>query len=164
MARIASEALVLAHVFAVIVWLGFDLIVFSLSMSLLNRELSIDVRVERATLAERIDWWVLVAFMGTFPLGLAISMMRGSSLFGTSWLSLKLVFYGIIVLIAMVILTGAGSTSAILRRIAEVGSGDEREALEAQLRRRVLWLAPPVLLIFFCILANLYIALNPYRF
>ena len=65
----------------------------------------------------------------------------------------------------MFILTSAGATSALLRQMGGDGVGpDEIAVLEGRVRQRVLGLAPPVLVIFVCILASLFVALNPYRF
>ena len=162
MTRLVSELLVLAHVSGIIVWLGCDLVVFTLSLSVLKRELPLGVRIERAELAEKIDWWVLIAFLVTLPLGVSIAWLRGYPLFETSWLSLKLALYGVIVVIAMFILTSAGATSALLKEIGTEGA--DVDALEKRVRRRVIGLAPPVVVIFACILASLFVALNPYRF
>jgi hypothetical protein len=76
-------------------------------------------------------------------------------------LRLKVIFFGIIILVSIGIITGATGTTQSLKRIA-AGEGDI-EALEAQLRRRVLVMAPPVLLIYACVLANIFIALNRHR-
>ncbi len=61
---------ILFHVLCIIVWLGADLVVFSLSMSLLKRHLPIAIRVERAHIAEMVDKWVLRSFLLTMPVGI----------------------------------------------------------------------------------------------
>lgn len=155
------ELLVLFHVFLVIVWLGTDLVVFCLSLSLLDKRLPILIRLDRAHVAEVIDSWVLKSFLLTIPLGLLLVYLSGQSLSRSPWLALKLSFFGCIVVISIAILTGAGGTRQTLEKIA-AGAGDA-DALEAHLRKRVLVMAPPVLFIYALILLILFISLNPGR-
>lgn len=155
------EILALFHVFLIVVWLGTDLVVFALSMSLLNRNLPIAVRLDRAHVAETIDRWVLISFLLTIPVGLALVYLRGWSLFDTPWLSLKLTLFGVIVVISIAMLTGAGGTTQTLKRIA--AGSHEVAALEMHLRKRVLVMAPPVLAIYACILAIIFVSLHPER-
>jgi len=155
------EFFVWLHVVLIIVWLGTDVVVFFLSLSVLNRSLPLAIRLDRAHVAEQIDRWVVISFLLTMPLGLALTHMGGYSILETPWLRLKVIFFGIIILVSIGIITGATGTTQSLKRIA-AGEGDI-EALEAQLRRRVLVMAPPVLLIYACVLANIFIALNRHR-
>jgi len=144
--------------FLIIIWLGGDLVVFFLSMSLLKRELPIAIRLDRAHIAEQIDRWVLVAFVLTIPVGLSLSYLVGYPIFDTPWLTLKLFFFGLIILMAIMILTGAAETTQMLKQIA-AATGDVTQ-LEARLRRRILIMAPPALCIHLCILIIAFIALT----
>ena len=159
--ELVREILVLLHVLLVIVWLGTDLVVFSLSMSLLNRKLPIAIRVDRAHVAEKIDRWVLKSFLLTVPVGLVLVRLGHYSVVRTPWLGLKLACFGLIVVISVAILTGAGGTTQTLERIA--AGGADSQLLEARLRTRVLAMAPPVLIIYALILFILFVSLNPGR-
>ncbi|RMG50884.1 MAG: DUF2269 family protein [Acidobacteria bacterium] len=161
MMRLTHDLLLLIHVLLIVVWLGGDLVVFWLSMSLLNRERPIAVRLDRAHIAEEIDRWVVIALLLTIPIGFSLAHMSGYRLFETPWLSLKLAFFGIILLVGIGILTGAAGTTQTLERIAE-RQGDV-EALEARLRRRILVMAPPAVTIHVCIVIIIFIALTKYR-
>lgn len=147
------------HVLLVVVWLGADLVVFGLSLSLLDTTLPDAVRLDRAKTAQRIDAWVLRAFLLTPPVGLVLAQLRGWPLFGTPWLALKLALLAGIFLLAVVVLTGASGTTRTLERIAGA-SGAERAPLEAVLRRRVLGLMPPVLAIYALLVVALHVALS----
>jgi Predicted integral membrane protein (DUF2269) len=149
---------ILFHVLCIIVWLGADLVVFSLSLSLLKRKLPIAIRVERAHIAELVDKWVLRSFLATMPVGLYLLYSRGIQPFDSPWMSMKLALFGIIILMAITMLTGAAGTTQTLRKI-ETGGGDV-ERLEASLRSRVIWLAYPVLVVYTCILAILYLMIE----
>lgn len=161
MMRLTHDLLLLVHVLLIVVWLGGDLVVFWLSMSLLKRELPIAVRLDRAHIAEVIDRWVVIALLLTIPIGFSLAHMSGYRLFETPWLSLKLAFFGIILLVGIGILTGAAGTTQTLKSIAE-RQGDV-EALEARLRRRILVMAPPAVTIHVCIVIIIFIALTKYR-
>jgi len=139
-------------------WLGMDLVVFALSLSLLNRGLPILTRVERAHIAEKIDYWVLVAFVLTLPIGLVLARLKAWPLLDTPWLTLKLAFFGIITLIAVAILTGAAGTPKTLKPVS--GGGGDIEALEARLRTGVIVMAPLALTIHLSILMMVFITLN----
>lgn len=155
------DGLLLIHVLLVVVWLGCDFVVFSLSMSLLRRELPVEIRLDRALLAEKFDNWVLSAFMLMIPTGIALAWVNGYPLFRTPWLNVKLIFFGIIILITISIFTGAGGTTGLLKKM-KAGEGS-LEDLEMQLRKRVIALAPPVLVIHACIIIMIFIALSPGR-
>ena len=146
------------HVLIVVVWLGTDFTVFSLSMSLLDRELPIAVRIDRARLAERFDLWVLKAFLLTTPLGVLTAHLRGYDVFATPWLALKLALLAVIFLIAVVIITGAAGSTQILERIEARPA--EAPALEAALRKRVLGLAVPVLALHGLLIAIIFLAVS----
>jgi hypothetical protein len=156
--RLLPELLLLVHVFIVMAWLGMDLVVFALSLSLINRQLPVIIRLERAHIAEKIDYWVLVAFVLTLPIGLLLARLKAWPLLDTPWLTLKLAFFGIITLIAVAILTGAAGTARTLKQIA-AGAGDV-EALEIRLRTNVIVMAPLALTIHLSILFMVFITLN----
>lgn len=145
------------HILLIVIWLGFDLVVFSLSMSLLDRGLSAAVRLDRAHLAEVYDRYVLYAFLLTTPTGLLLTWLRGWPLTATPWLSLKLVFYGLIIVMAIRILTGAAGTRQILQGLAD-GTGPAEE-LESRLRANVVGMAPYALALHASIAAIIFIAL-----
>jgi hypothetical protein len=150
--------LLLTHIFLIIVWLGTDLVVFGLSMSLLKRGLPIAIRIDRAHIAEVIDRFVLYSFLLTMPVGLSLARLDRLALFATGWLSLKLVFFGVILLMGVTMLTGAAGTTQTLENIG-AGKGDV-EALESDLRRRIIWLAFPVQVVYLSILAIIFIAVR----
>ncbi len=155
------QLLLLLHILLIVVWLGFDLVVFSLSVSLLKRDISPARRLERAHVAEVLDRWVLIVFLLTLPVGFWLAYLKGWSVFETPWLMLKLIVMGVIILLAFVLLTGSAGTTAILKKL-EDGDGNADE-LEADLRKRVIGLAPSALLIHLSIVAMIFIALNPNR-
>lgn len=159
--ELLRELLILIHIILVIVWLGVDFVVFSLSFSLLKRELPIEVRLDRARLADKFDGWVVSASMAIIPTGIALAWLGGHKLFIAPWLAFKLFFFGIILLIMIWIFATAGTegTVALLKSI-QSGEGN-LEDLETKLRKRVIFYAPPVLAIHACIIAMIYIAMNP---
>ena len=67
------------HIIFVVIWLGSDFVVFSLSMSLMNRNLPIDVRLDRAKLAQKFDMWVTKVFLATPFIGLTLAWLRWGS-------------------------------------------------------------------------------------
>ena len=146
------------HVLLIVVWLGVDLAVFSLSMGSIDRRQSMAVRMDRARTAQRFDNWVLKVFLLTTPLGLILVWIRGWELFATPWLSLKVALMGLIFLIAVLLVAGAAGTTTLLERISKDPAGSE--ALEAQLRRRVIRLAYPVWLLYSIIAVMIFIALS----
>lgn len=151
------DIILFLHVLVIICWLGFDFIVFWLSMSLLKRELPPVVRLDRAHLAEVIDRYVLYAMLITTPLGAYLAYIKGWPLMATPWLSIKLIFYGVVILMAIMILTGAAGTKQVLQRIAD-GEGD-REENEARLRKNVIGMAPYAIVLHVSIAAMVFIAL-----
>jgi hypothetical protein len=151
-----TDLLILLHVLLVVVWLGFDFVVFALSLSLLKRELSPTIRLERAHLAEVIDKYVLIAFLATMPLGVLLTYLRGWSVAATPWLGLKLIFFGVIVLLAIRILTGAAGTTQTLKQL--VAGAGEAETLEVRLRQNVIGMAPYALGLHLCIIVMIFLA------
>ncbi len=153
------DIVLLIHVFLAIVWLGCDLVVFSLSLSLLNRELPAVVRADRAHIAEVIDKYVLIAYILTIPVGALLAYQRGFwPITAIPWLMLKLALFGVIILLAIAILTGASGTTTTLTQI--VAGEDDTEALEAKLRKGVIGMAPVALGIHFSIVAIIFIAIT----
>jgi hypothetical protein len=143
------------------VWLGFDFVVFSFSMSLLKQELAPAVRLERAHLAEVLDRWVLIAFVLTLPVGLTLAYYKGWPLAMIAvipWLRIKLMIFAIVILLAIKLLTGASATTGILRQMV-AGEGKQRD-LESQLRANVIRLAPYAIAIHLCLIAIIYVALT----
>lgn len=158
---IVIDLLHLFHVFLIVVWLGFDLIVFALSLSLLKQELAPAIRLERAHLAEVIDRWVLIAFVLTIPVGLTLAYYKGWALAMLAvipWLRYKLTIFAIVVLLAIRLLTGASATTSILRQLV-AGEGNQVE-LETQLRANVIRLAPYAIAIHLCLMAMIFVALT----
>ena len=153
-----AYALTWIHVLMVVVWLGVDLAVFALSMGSIDRSQPIAARIDRARMAERFDGWVLKVFLLTTPLGLILVWIRGWDLFATPWLALKVALMGLIFLIAVLLVAGAAGTTALLERIAQ--GPPNAEALESQLRQRVLRLAPPVWILYSIIAVMIFIALG----
>ncbi len=155
-----GEFLLLFHVFLFVIWLGFDLVVFSLSMSMRNRSLPIAVRVDRAHIAETLDFYVTVSYALVIPTGLALAYLRGWwPIWNIPWLMAKLIVFGVVVLLAVVLVLGASGSGQILKKIA-AGEGDV-EALEAQLRNGIHRLAPWALAIHLSILLTAFVALSP---
>lgn len=155
------DLLHLFHVFLIVVWLGFDLIVFALSMSLLKNELPPAIRLERAHLAEVIDRWVLIAFVLTIPVGLTLAYYKGWALpmlTTIPWLRVKLMIFGIVLLLAIRLLTGASATTNILRQMAT--SDEQRDEREGQLRANVIRLAPYAIAIHLCLMAMIFVAIT----
>ena len=160
MKELWSEFLLLFHVLCVMVWLGCDFVVFFLSLSLLNRRLPAVVRADRAHVAEVIDRYVLYSYLVTMPVGVALAYGRGWwPLWAMPWLMLKLVVFGVIILLAIVLVTGATGAGVTLQQIAS-GEGDI-EALEARLRKGVIGLAPWAVGIHLTILLAVFIAITP---
>lgn len=142
-----GDVLVVVHLLFIIVWLGTDLAVFGLSFSALNRSLPIAIRIDRVKVAQTIDRYVLIAFLLTTPVGLALAWARDLAVFDSPRLTAKLALMAVIFLLAVLILTGAAGTTQLLERIA-AASATERDGLEAELRRRVITMAYPVLAIY----------------
>jgi len=156
--------LVFFHVLLVIVWLGLDFAVFTLSMGTIDRKQPIVVRIDRARMAERFDFWVLKAFLVTTPLGLVVAHIRGYDFVSESWIALKISIMGLIFFIALVLISGAAGTSVLLQRIADCKTPEQAEKLEQSLRRRVIGLAYPVWVLYLCIMANVFIGLTKWIF
>jgi hypothetical protein len=155
------DLLYLFHLLLIVVWLGFDFIVFALSVSLLKQELAPAIRLERAHLAEIIDRWVLIAFVLTIPVGLTLAYYTGwplAMLGAIPWLRYKLTIFAIVVLLAIRLLTGASATTGILRQMV-AGEANQSE-LETQLRANVIRLAPYAIAIHLCLIAMIFIALT----
>lgn len=155
--NLLPDLVLFAHVLLIVVWLGFDLVVFSLSLSLLKRELPAVVRLDRAHVAEVIDRYVLYAFLLTTPIGVWLTYLKGWSLMATPWLATKLILYGFIILMAIRILTGAAGTKQILQKLAD-GEGNAEEQ-ESKLRQNVVGMAPYALALHLSIAAIIFIAL-----
>lgn len=154
------DLLLLFHLLCVIVWLGCDFVVFFLSLSLLNRALPVAVRADRAHVAEVIDKYVLYSYLLTMPVGVALAYWRGWwPLWAMPWLMLKLVVFGVIILLAIALVQGASGAGLTLKQIA-AGAGDV-EALEAKLRKGVIGLAPWAAAIHLAILIAVFIAITP---
>ena len=151
-----TDLLILLHVLLIVVWLGFDFVVFAWSLSLLKRELAAAIRLERAHLAEVIDKYVLIAFLLTMPIGLMLAYLRGWSVATTPWLGLKLIFFGVVILLAIRILTGAAGTTQTLKQMV-AGEG-ERELLESKLRQNVIGMAPYAVGLHLCLIVMIFIA------
>lgn len=151
------DLVLFVHVLLIVVWLGFDLVVFSLSLSLLKRELPAVVRLDRAHLAEVIDRCVLYAFLLTTPIGVWLAYLKGWPLMATPWLGVKLILYGLIILMAIRILTGATGTKQILQKLADGGGNAEEQ--EASLRQNVIGMAPYALALHASIAGIIFIAL-----
>ena len=149
------------HVLLIVVWLGSDFIIFNLSFSLLKKDLPIDVRIDRAKLAHKYDMWVTKSFLLTPIIGLMLAYLRWRSfdpLFMLEWMSLKLTLFGIILLLAVMLITGASGTVQILEDIKS--KSDQKELLEIKLRKRVINLAYPALALHFLIAMIIIIALT----
>ena len=134
------------HILFVVVWLGRDFVVFSLSMSLKNRDLPIDVRLDRAKLAQKFDMWVTKVFLATPLIGLSLAWLRWRSfepLITLPWMNLKLILFSVILIMAILLITGAAGTVGVLQDIKD-GEGDEEEN-EAILKKRVKDLAYPAI-------------------
>jgi hypothetical protein len=159
--ELAADLLVLVHVLLIVLWLGIDVVVFGLSMSLLNRGTPIALRIDRAEIAQRIDAWVLKSFLLTMPLGAAIAWLKGYDIFATPFLALKIAVMALIFILAVFMLTGASATTAQLRRIAS--DPPDREAIEADLRWRIIAMAYPVQGVYALVILNVFIALTPGR-
>ena len=151
-----TELLILLHVLLIAVWLGFGFVVFALSLSVLKRTLPLTIRLERAHLAEMLDKYALIAFLTTMPLGVLLTYLRGWSVAATPWLGLKLIFFGVILLLAMRVLTSAAGTTHTLKQMG-AGRG-ERETLESKLRQNVLRMAPYALGLHLCIILMIFLA------
>jgi hypothetical protein len=155
------DLLHLFHVLLIVVWLGFDFVVFAFSLSLLKQELAPALRLERAHLAEVLDRWVLIAFVLTIPVGLMLAYYKGWALAMLAvipWLRYKLMIFAVVVLLAIRLLTGASATTGILRQMV-AGEGNQVE-LESQLRANVIRLAPYAIAIHLCLIAMIYVALT----
>ncbi|MBI1761026.1 MAG: hypothetical protein HYR56_06270 [Acidobacteria bacterium] len=160
MTDLLPDLLLLFHLLCVIVWLGCDFVVFFLSLSLINRQLPAVVRADRAHVAEVIDRYVLYSYLLTMPVGLGLAYWRGWwPIWAMPWLMLKLVVFGVIILLAIVLVTGAAGAGLTLKQIA-AGAGDI-EALEAKLRKGVIGLAPWAAAIHLAILVAVFIAITP---
>ena len=160
LSELLGELLLLFHVFLFVIWLGFDLVVFSLSLSMRNRNLPIAVRVDRAHIAETLDFYVTVSYALVIPTGLALAYLRGWwPIWNIPWLMAKLVVFGVVVILAVVLVLGASGSGQILKKIA-AGDGDT-EALEAQLRSGIHHLAPWAAAIHLSILLTAFVALAP---
>ena len=157
-AELPTELLLLFHVLLAVVWLGCDFVVFWLSLSLLNREIPALIRADRAHVAEVIDRYVLISMVLMMPCGVLLAYVKGWPLMATPWLTLKLAVFGIIVLLAIILLTGASGTLGLLKKLA-AGAGDAEE-LEAQVRKNVVGLAPAAIAIHLSLIAVIFIALT----
>jgi hypothetical protein len=151
------DLVLFAHVLLIVVWLGFDLVVFSLSLRLLNRKLPAVVWPDRAHVAEVIDRYVLCAFLLTTPIGVWLARLNGWSLMANPWLATKLILYGFILLMALRILTSTAGTKPILQNLVD-GAGNAEEH-ELRLRKKVIGLAPYALALPVSIAAIIVIAL-----
>ena len=158
---LVADLLVLVHVLLVVFWLGIDVVVFGLSMSLLNRATPIALRIDRAEVAQRIDAWVLRSFLLTVPLGLVIARLRGLDVFATPALALKIALMAVMFMLAVAMITGASGTTAALKRIAE--RPPDMETLEAELRLRVVLMAYPVQAVYLLVVVSRFVALTPGR-
>ena len=160
MSDLLPDMFLLFHLLCVIVWLGCDFVVFFMSLSLLNRKLPVQVRADRAHVAEVIDKYVLYSYLLTMPVGVALSYWRGWwPLWAMPWLMLKLVVFGVIIILAIVLVLGASGAGMTLQQIA-AGSGDADE-LEAKLRQGVIGLAPWAAAIHLTILLAVFVAITP---
>ena len=151
-----TELLILLHVVLIAIWLGFDLVVLTLSLSVLKRTLPLPIRLERAHLAEMIDKCALIAFLATMPLGVLLTYLRGWLVAATPWLGMKLIFFGVIFLLVMPILTSTARTTQTLKQMI-AGKG-EIETLEGKLRNHVLRMAPYALGLHLCIILMIFLA------
>ena len=159
LSELLGELLLLFHVFLMVVWLGADLIVFALSLSVRNRKLPAIVRADRAHIAESIDLYVTLSYVLVIPTGLALAYLRGWwPIWAMPWLMAKLAVFGIVIILAVVLVLGATGSGAILKKIA-AGEGDS-EALEAQLRQGIHRLAPWAIAIHLSILLTAFVALS----
>jgi hypothetical protein len=85
-----------------------------------------------------------------------LTYLRGWSVAATPWLGLKLIFFGVIVLLAIRILTGAAGTTQTLKQL--VAGAGEAETLEARLRQNVIGMAPYALGLHLCIIVMIFLA------
>jgi uncharacterized membrane protein len=158
--QLLAPLLTWIHVLLIVVWLGTDFIVFALSWSLKNRDLSVEVRLDRARLAQRFDMWVTRAFPLTPIVGIGIAWAKWGTLlplFTTPWLALKLALMGLVFLLAVFLIAGASGTTDLLEEIRDAsGNVDD---LEARLRQRVNRLAVPALTLHVLLAAMILIAL-----
>ena len=159
--ELVADLLVLVHVLLVIFWLGTDVVVFGLSMSLLNRSTPIAIRIDRAQVAHVIDGWVLKSFLLTVPVGLTIAWLRGLDVLATPALALKVALMAVMFVLAVFMITGASATASQLQRIAQ--RPPDEEAIEADLRRRVIRMAFPVQAVYLLVIVSLFVALTPAR-
>lgn len=157
---IVAGLLLWIHVILIVVWLGCDFVVFSLSWSLMNRELAIDVRLDRARLAQKFDMWVTKAFLITPFVGLALVYLKWRHLAAMvmlPWMVWKLILFAVILVMAILLIAGAAGTTGVLQAIKE-GEGDEEE-LEQTLRKRVINLAYPAIALHILLAVIIVIAL-----
>lgn len=105
-------------------------------------------------MAEVLDKYVLIAFLATIPLGVLLAYLRGWSVATTPWLGLKLLFFGVIILLAIRILTGAAGTTNTLKQMV----AGEMEILEHQLRQNVIGMAPSAVGLHLCLILIIFIA------
>jgi|TARA_Y100000310_G_scaffold253669_1_gene260563 hypothetical protein len=126
----------------------------------MNRELPIDVRLDRARLAQKFDYWVMKAFLITPFVGIVLTYLKWSSFEGVfyrPWMNVKLIFFGIILIMAVLLVAGAAGTTGILEAIKNK-EGD-KEKLEKSLRKRVINLAYPAITLHILLAAIIIIAL-----
>jgi hypothetical protein len=141
MYQLFTDLLLVAHLFFIVIWLGGDLVVFGLSLSLLDRKLPIAVRLDRAGLVEYLDRWVVYAYLVTLPLGVGLAWARGWwPIVAVPWLLAKVTVIGVLLLLAVKLIAGATGASQLLQQIA--AAEDQAETLEAELRQRIRGLAP----------------------
>ena len=155
-----GELLLLFHVFLMMFWLGSDLVVFGLSLSLRNRKIPAAIRADRAHIAETLDIYATLSYVLAMPTGLWLAYLRGWwPIWAMPWLMAKLAVFGVIIILAVVLVLGASGSGAILKKIV-AGEG-EVEALEAQLRKGINGLAPWAAAIHLSILVATFVALSP---
>lgn len=147
------KTLLVAHLLLIIFWLGTDVVVLALSLSVRRPTLPIQVRIDRARVAARVDRVVLWTFLLTWIVGIGLMRARGYPFFALDWLNIKHALYGLIVFMAVILLSVSGDTVKQLEEIA--ASPPNADELERKLYRRIVGFAPVVLAIYGCIIANI---------
>lgn len=133
------------HVAMVGAWLLFDFVVYWLHFKIKDAAAPIDERLERARVMHGIDTVVAYLFFLTLPVGVALCYLTGTPVFTTEWLNWKHLFYGLIVVAAIVLVPISGTA---LRNLKAIKAGaDDVPGLNGQIKRDLNWAMPWVFLI-----------------
>jgi len=124
------------HVFAVVYWLGADLVVFYLGFGARDRTAPVAIRQERLRIMSVVDRFVVVAFKTAYVTGLLLLLFLDMEPLGARWFQVKLVLAGLILVVA-VLLARVGAIGSLKAALAAVSAGAPRaDALEAEAWRR----------------------------